>query len=169
MIKSKSIIGWFLAVGILLIPAVFLCGCSKDEPQRAEGIQVPSGPRDDVNGDGREDQPGEKDGDNDSTGNNDDVGNSGIIGHWEDQSGKISFTFDDAGKFQARVTQGMGFVVTDSQDVYGTYIYDDFKRWIWLTVKTEAEIYVVEFKCVIDGDRMSLYPEHGNGYILWRK
>lgn len=169
MTKTKSLIRYILAVVPVIAPAVLLSGCSKDEPRRAEGIQVPSGPRDDVTGSGN-DNPSENGGEETETpetNGEDEV--LRIVGDWEDAAGKISFHFEQDGSFEARVTRAMGFDVEGSGSIDGTFTYDDFKQWVWLSVNSDSGVYVVEYRCVIDGDKMSLFPMQGTGYTLWRK
>ena len=156
-----------------LVFAGMLSGCGEDTPERAEGVVVPGGKRDPDHGDQSEEPDNPNNPDNPD--NPDNPGSEEaeettpiIVGSWSATNGSVAISFDADGMFEATAWKGMGFHSTDEKRVSGTYTYDDFKRWLWLTIQNEHEIYMVDYKCVIAEKSMTLYPQTGQAIQLYK-
>lgn len=43
----------------------------------------------------------------------------------------------------------------------GSYTYDDLHRWLYLSIDDGVEVYVKEYKCILDGEKMTWYDLTG--------
>ncbi len=43
----------------------------------------------------------------------------------------------------------------------GSYTYDDLHRWLYLSIDDGVEVYVKEYKCILDGEKMTWYDLAG--------
>lgn len=139
-------------------------GCGKDDPTPADGSEI-SNERQPDNGYEEPESPDNNGNqDDDSTDSDEDSDTRGITGTWSNSEG-IGFTFESDGNFTGIVTRKMGFKVSGTEEVDGTYTYDDFKQFLWLSTRGENEVYLVEFSCRISDDTMRLYGMSGTGLI----
>lgn len=156
---------------ISLLTLAVGAGCSKDEPRRAEGVTVPTGPRDEFTD---QDDSSDPDKDDDSS-NNETVKNAEILGSWIDSNGSTIFNFNDDDTFTGTAVTGMGFNEEAGTPVEGIYTYDSFKTRLYLSVNGRNEqyevetVYTINFRCIVDGEKMTLYSFSGKEFILWRK
>lgn len=171
----------------ILILTGFVTGCQKAEPERAPGVEIPTGPRDDgyennsdigndnggldtngaetdntENGEigGGNSNSGTEEGDEGDIDRNNDY--AAIAGDWGSADGATWFSFDSSRRFKAISTKKIGFKSDPGTEVRGTYTYESFKRHLWLSAEGENEIYNIEFRCIIEGNRMTLYGMTGN-------
>lgn len=133
-----------------------LTACS-DEPRRVSESEEPQGR-----------EPGYYDRDRNPSDDADNAGESetgesgtetvqGIEGFWINETTQISFIFAADGSFKARADRTIGFRSAVPDDFDGYYTYNQDKNFLWLNVNGDNEIYVLEFRCVTDGDKMTLY------------
>ena len=170
---SKIITPFKLAAYVLalsLAACLTLSGCSQDIPSVAEGVSVPSGPRDQEASEEPNDNSGETGGDDpQGNGGSMQTDNTVLEGDWESADGNVSILFSDAGRFEARRWTGMGFRATTADTLEGEYYYDAFKKWLWLTVHDGGTIYSVDYKCLVDDSHLTLYGQTGKPVELWKK
>lgn len=141
---------------------VTLCSCSKDEPRNTIDIEKPSGPRDDQT---ENDSSDTNDSESDER---DDEISIPLIGVWKNESGDIQFRFEADSSFSAVVNESMGFKNDSTNEIAGTYTYQELTRWLWLYVESSTEVYVKEYRCQFEADALTLYPMTGKAIILYK-
>lgn len=159
--KLRKYIGILSLCFSIFISLCSLQSCAKDEPRRAVGSEE-SAERDPGY------HTGEENGKDDTTDNSDQEEDSLILGKWKNDSGTLLFTFASNGTFEGMADNTMGFHVSDTSNVSGIYTYDDVKTFLWLSVDGDHEIYVLEFRCIISDDTMTLYSLSGRKTVLKR-
>lgn len=140
--------------------------CGKDEPQPHEGIQTPTGPRDDGNNDDAPEQDIDNNDDNGGGNENGDPDKevSPIVGKWKGNKSDIYFTFDNNLRFAGNLGNG---------DMAGRYEY--LKRYeseaarLFLFIETQTEIKALELHCSIENNSMTLLDISGKKWVLTRK
>ena len=137
-------------------------GCGSDSPERPDDIVTPDGPRHPGGNDGDENgsDSGEEEPDPEET--------SKIFGKWRVQEGSGEIEFESNGNFSATDATALGFHSAEATSAHGTYTYDDFKQWLWLSVNGESEVYVLEYNCRIEDGHMTLYDAGSHRTVLIR-
>lgn len=159
----------YIYIAAALFSLAICAACSKDEPQRAPGI-IHTGPRDEENAPGDEGNTSADNLPSDPPGSGDIDKKEGIIGEWFYASGEQAFVFHEDNYFTAVPSDGMGFGVHETYEAAGTYVYDEMKRHLWLSVEGfNKEVYFLEFRCLIEQNKMTLYTLAGKEFILWKK
>lgn len=147
-----------LTLLILSIATMPLASCSKDEPEKVADSNDRGNSTGHVEGSDNSDKD-----DNDGSNDEDDI--KEITGRWTNTSGSIVFNFETDGSFSAIGDKSVGFHVDTTSEVNGHYKYNSFKRFLWLSINGENEIYMVEFSCRIQGDEMTLYGQNSSRAI----
>lgn len=180
----KEVFKGICSVMLVAMVALTFNGCATEEPQRAEGIIVPDGPRDPGNGNSPDHTP-DQDNNNDSQTDDNTPGNNGtgenqpdtddaedspaIAGEWKHTGSEGLIFFDKEGQFIAYNCPAMGFHKAEEEYAEGTYTYSDFKNFLWITVQADETIYVLEFNCILSDNEMILYPMTGPSIKFIRK
>ena len=128
-----------------LAPMTFVSACSHDDP-----VPEHDDPHRPANGEEGNEDPGDQPEET-----------SPIVGIWSNTAGTDVRNFGADGTYHADMPDG------EMHD--GTYKYDDFKHWLYLSLTTPTQIRMVEYSCRIDGDRMTLYDFDNNETILTRR
>lgn len=146
-----------------LAPVPLLCSCGHDEP---------TAEHDNPHRPGNNDTPGNGNGNGSQSGdpeNGEGGENSGdqpeevspIVGVWSTADGTEVRSFSTDGSYHVDMPGG--------ETLDGSYAYDDFKRWLYLSLTTPTEIKSVEYRCIIEGDRMTLYDLASRETVLTRR
>lgn len=159
------------AIATVVLAALLLPvgSCTKDEPRRHEVVEPPTGPRNEDNG--GNDTP-ENGGETPGNGGSDTPGNGGetpgksspIVGEWVGDESDVYFTFDDNFRFEGNLGNG---------EIRGRYEY--LKKFVtepaqlFLSIETENETRVVELRCRVEDDTMTLLDISGRKWVLTLK
>lgn len=176
MTKSKLLTLLTIAV-VAMMP---LTGCGSDEPEpEGNGSHRPSG----GNGIQQDENNGQQTGtdpkdptepqnpDDPSQGNEDPSQSenpdnpadlSPIVGRWRDNSGNEEIEFLRNGLYNAYLPN------SEKPSQSNTYIYDDTSRFLSMTVNTAEMVYNLEYRCLIEGNNMTLITETGKTSKLRR-
>lgn len=128
-----------------LAPMTFVSACSHDDP-----VPEHDDPHRPANGEEENENPGDQ---TEET--------SPIVGTWSNSTGSDVRIFGADGTYHADLPDG--------ETHNGSYQYDDFKHWLYLSLSTPTAIRSVEYNCRINGDRMTLYDFDNNETILTRR
>lgn len=147
---------------------------------------------DDSGDSGNPENPNDSD-DSENSGDSDDSGNSGdienpddtdnsddsenpengdispITGKWSSISDEQEFTFASDGTFYGIGSKNMGFRVNGTGEVSGTYSYNDDFRLLWLMIEESDMNYMLEFRCIIELNTMTLLVQSGKGSLTLKK
>lgn len=151
--RLKSIL---IILCFIISPLVICCSRSEPEVERAPASH-PS--REDTTSDENQTNDSENQTDYDGGNEMDYTGDLRVVGIWQNAAKGVSFEFDVEGNFKARAGRDLGFNVSQISEVTGRYVYDDFKKFLWLSVQGDKEVYILEFKCIVDDNRMTLVTQ----------
>jgi len=153
MVKSTVLFLSFSGCLTLGLPLSSCTHADTDEPEKTSHRQDddPSGSG---QNNGNEQNDGNGDNNGESTGCNDPIETSPIVGRWiMVDSGELHI-FEDDGRY------------TSPPSLSGIYTYDDLHRWLYISIDDGTEVYVIEYRCLIDGNKMTWYDEDGSKHEL---
>ena len=150
-----KILNLFLCL-VLMTP--YLVSCNKDEP-----VKMPESEQNNDRNNGNSNQP--EDPSQDSDDESEQEEDNEILGKWSNDTATIVFEFKENGTFTALGDKSLGFKTDGISNVDGLYTYSSFKKFLWLSVNGENNVYMLEYRCLIDGETMALYRENSSRAI----
>lgn len=161
----KSFITIFVSC-LIIFNTQFLISCGKDEPRQAEGVTVPSGPRDPDNDDNNNNGEGEGNDNENSNSDQEKEDENGIEGEWNGVNNQLKLIFYKDGQFTAYNGSILGLHDDEKEIAEGSYRYEKLNQWLWLSIEAKKEVYILEYRCIADENNLTLYRMTGNGINL---
>lgn len=155
-VKSTTL--WLAITGCLSF-GVTLGSCTHNDTDEPE--KTSHRPGNDSGGSGQNNGSSQNEGNGNNNGGsqegNGQIETSPIVGRWIMANSGEHHIFDADGKY------------TSPPLLNGVYTYDDLHRWLYISIDDGTEVYVIEYKCLIDGDEMTWYDEEGGTYELHKE
>ena len=141
--KKRGWLWLILAVGMLGAPCLSSCG--HEDSDDLEKVAHRPG-NDSAGGNGGGQTGGDVNGEN---GGGEVVDVSPIVGRWMVVGTEEIHVFEADGQYTSPLL------------LVGSYTYDDLHRWLYLSIDDGVEVYVKEYKCILDGEKMTWYDLAG--------